>query len=447
MTPDALARVRRKARERDAVLEKFYDTYEVPGGVPAVAASTMHDDTVVAGDALMHRSGIVRLASQRSGYRPVRIDIGPIGSPTGDPIMIVNAALQRIGADLHAVLGPDAAVHAEAMAAWYDAEAMRASFVFSMKESAYETWRQSGLATAGYTTVVAGRPMIPYDSKVFLQKALSPILTRRIRNLDQERRERVDPVLSMLSIALLVICGVEVIAVGATPATMTTVFASLTVGILSRIGRRGNAAFGSRMLRANRRGITIAIICATILATILPGNLAYLPMILVTMMVLAGVGNGMAAGVERTRSATASGSVGPETPRVARTDGTRTRDVISSILEACSILPLHRQEDARSSAEVCRMIEGFDADDPAVEDALRSIRGLDDLLAAHETAMRYARDEERTTQTLKLVDGLESAAMSVDAARVSLLAAASRQVDTHARYLASRTPSALDPTT
>lgn len=446
MTPHALSRIRMEARERDAVLEKFYDAYEVPGGVPATGISTMHDATIVAGDALIHRGGIVPLPNIGKGRIAIRIDIGPIRSDAQNANVIVSAALRRIGSDLHGTFGPGSVDCAVPLAGWHDAGNMMASFILSMKENDYETWRLSDLPTARCTTAIAGRPIVPHDSSIFDQKALHPILSGRIGDLDEQRRRRVDPVLSAVSIVILIVSGVLACASGATPATLLTAFASLSIGMMSRVGRHEKSPLAMRILRANKHGISIMIACAALLSVALPSGLAHLPMTLVAMIILVGVTNGYEYEFGRRQDApnTSGEGDGAGAPRTLK-DG--DGDAIESILHACGILPVHRQEDARLAAETCRMIEGFDPSDPLVHEARGSIDGLKNLLLAHENAMRYARDEERSIETQKLVDGLVSAALVVETARKGLLRAASQQVDTHARYLASRAPSVLDRTT
>lgn len=443
MTPDALARARREAQERNAVLEKSYDTYEVPSGVPATGVSTMRDGAVVAGDALMHSGAIVPMPSCETGHRAVRIDVGPIRSVVQDSATIVSAALRRVGSDLYGSLGTACIDDAVPLAGWYDPENMRVSFIISMKEGDYQTWRLSDLPMVRSTTI-AGRPIVPHDSRIYDQNTLSPILSHQLHAIEERLRRRVDPMLSTVSIVTLVMSAIQATLFGITPSTLVTAFASLLIGLLSRVGRDEKSALPMRILRANKQGVSILIAGAALLSVILPSGLAHLPMSLVVMIVLVGVSNGYESAIKEQKRSTETPAEPDEIDGAGDVDDT---DTITSILEACNMLPLHKQDDARLAAETCRMIDGFDPSHPMVHEARRSIDGLSDLLSAHANAMRYARGEERATETLKLIEGLESAALAVDAARRDLLRSASQQVDTHARYLASRTPSVLDRTT
>jgi hypothetical protein len=435
----------------EAMMESWDGRFEMPGDVPSTVPTTLHDGRGDLAPALVIEGRRVPVAGRRDdkALAILRYDMTGTGVPLGDDMM--RAVSARVGRDAWSAFGERAETSVRLCVVRMRPNSLQAEAIVALSRDVRQRWRNSsGHHWTSLTPMeidfrihegdvywTHGEVSWPYQRSIAeLRKTGSMEEESRV----EKRIRRGAVLLGAMAIGSPFMGGIMGLDTAAIIiAAVTPAVTAILLLILAAIAPADDTDHALAMIERNKEGVALLYVGAMLASPFMPAYAFLLPQALMTLALW--------IRIERTRPSVDGHVTTADGPkRDARVPRVRPglRQAVDALVSACGVLDEDRMRLAETAARACLRIEGFDAEDPLVEDARRSVDALPNVLTAHRDAMRYATEEDGIVLAERIVTALTSAADAVEDARRALLASASSKLETQTRYIAARSGHGLE---
>ena len=439
------------AMGNEAMMESWDGRFEKHGDVPSTVPTTLHDGRGDLSPALVIEGVRVPVAGRRDDMTLaiLRYDMTGTGVPLGEDMM--RAVSARVGRDAWNALGADAETSTRLCVVRMRRDSLHAEAIVAMGPGIRQKWSRASGQHWTSISAMAINVRIDASDSYWTHTDVSWPYQRSIAELRgtssskkeirvEKRIRRGAVLLGAMAIGSPFMGGIMGLDTAATVvATVTPAVTAILLLILAAIAPADDTDHGLAMIERNKEGIALAYCGAMLASPLLPGYAFLLPQALMTLALW--------IRIERTRPSDdvpVATAAGPKRDTRIPRARPELREAVDGLVSACGVLDEDRMRLAETAGRACLRIEGFDAEDPLVEDARRSVDALPNVLTAHRETMRYATEEDGLVLAERLVTALTSAADAVEDARRSLLASAASKLDTQTRYIAARSGHGLE---